>query len=294
MKILLFGAGGLLGRHLAVELAAHGHQLCAFTRPEADITNRARLDEIFGESWDAVINAAAVCDFAACEKHREATNRINRDAPLDLAARCAERGAVFVQFSSDYVFRGDRNQCWTENDPAQPLSVYGEQKAALERDIPGLCPRSLILRLSWLYGTGGRTFMSLLPSLLAQQELLRVASGKTGRCLYAPDAAVWTRRLVECGDTGLFNLVNAGDTSWEEFAHTCREQMAAAGTNPRCRLVEEIPFGELGPDWPKRPRYSCLDTAKLAEAHPPGPRPWKEALDAFLREDKSFAASAPL
>jgi len=290
MKILLLGAGGLLGRHLRAELPTHGHDLRALTRAEADITDAPKLDEIFREPWDAVINAAAVCDFGRCENHPAATDRINREAPLDLAARCDERGAVFVQFSSDYVFRGDRDQSWTEDDLARPLSVYGEQKAALERGIPGRCPRSLILRISWLYGSGGRTFMSLIPCLLMEQEVLRVAAGKTGRCLYAPDAAAWTRQLLESGHKGLFNLANEGDTSWEEFAHTCLDEMTAAGLNPRGRRIEEVPFGELGPDWSKRPRHSCLDTTKLSALHPPGPRPWREALRTFLEDDKSFAA----
>ncbi len=294
MKILLLGAGGLLGRHLGAELPPHGHNLRALGRTEADITDQRRLDEIFREPWDAVINAAAVCDFAACENHPAETDRINRAAPLNLAARCHERGAVFVQFTSDYVFRGDHDQRWTENDLAQPLSVYGEQKAALERELPGLCPRSLVLRLSWLYGAGGRTFMSLMPSLLMQQEVLRVAAGKTGCCLYAPDAAAWTRRLLESGHTGLINLVNTGDTSWEEFARACLEEMISAGLAPRDRRIEEIPFGQLGPDWPKRPRHSCLDTSKLAGLLPPGPRPWREALRDFLAEDKSFAAPSRL
>ena len=292
MKILLFGAAGLLGRHLRQELC--GHQLTALDHAQADITDARRLDELFGARWDAVVNAAAICDFDACENDPESTGRVNRDAPLDLARRCNAAGATFVQFSSDYVFAGDVDRPLTEDDEPAPLSVYGHQKAALEREIPRLCPSGLVLRIAWLYGSGGRTFMSRLPHLLSAQEVLRVAAAKRGRCLYARDAALWVRRLLEAGQTGLINLVNDGNTSWEEFARACLGRMRSLGMAPRCARIEEIAYGDLGPNWSKRPRWSCLDIAKLRAAHPPGPRPWSEALDDFLRQQKQFAAPRPL
>jgi dTDP-4-dehydrorhamnose reductase len=187
-----------------------------------------------------------------------------------------------VQFSSDYIFRGDLARPLTETDAPAPLSVYGHQKAALERDIPALCPRSLVIRLSWLYGPGGRTFMSLLPGLLATQGSLRVAAGKTGTCLYAPDAAQSVRQLLEHKQVGRFNLVNTGDTSWEEFARACLEEMDSLGLAPACRQIIEVPYGQLGANWNKRPRSSGLDTTKIAHALPPGLRHWREALKAFL------------
>lgn len=288
MKILLFGAGGLLGRYLTREFA--GHDLTAATHGQADITDPSRLDALFARRWDAVINAAAVCDFDACENDPAGTGHINRDAPLGLARRCAAQEALFVQFSSDYVFGGSGDTPLTESDPPGPLSVYGRQKADLERSVPGLCPRSLILRVSWLYGLGGKTFMSRMPDLLVAQPSLRIAAGKKGSTLYASDGAYWTRRLVESGRTGLFNLANAGGTSWEEFARTMLEQMTFLGLAPACRTIEEVPYEQLGPGWSKRPRYSSLDTAKLAGVLPPGPRPWREALGEFLAEWKSVAA----
>jgi len=85
--------------------------------------------------------------------------------------------------------------------------------------------------------------------------------------------------------TGLFNLVNQGGTSWEEFARLCAKKMGFAET-----VITEVPYETLGPNWSKRPRYSCLDTDKLQNTLPPGPRLWTEALDSFLAEWKSVAA----
>jgi dTDP-4-dehydrorhamnose reductase len=283
LKILLFGAAGLLGRHLHAEFPAHGHDVHAFTHPEADITDAARLDTLFAESWDAVINCAAIVNFDACENDPEGTNRTNSDAPLDLASRCHKAGALFVQFSSDYIFDGKTERPLRECDEARPLSVYGHQKLALEKSIPQVCPRSLVLRLSWLYGQGGRTFMSLLPDLFLKQETLRIAAGKTGSCLYAPDAARSIRLLLGGGHTGLFNLVNEGCTSWEEFARECLRQMKALGRNPACREILETPYEQLGAHGAKRPRHSSLAIEKLAAAIPPGPRAWREALADFLQ-----------
>jgi dTDP-4-dehydrorhamnose reductase len=294
MKILLLGAGGLLGRHLAGEFAGAGADLVALPRTEADITDARRLDELFQVRWDVVINAAAICDFDACERDPAATARVNRDAPLDLARRCAAHSALFVQYSSDYVFDGSANKPLAETDSPSPLSVYGQQKADLEKLVPQLCPRSLVLRLSWLYGLGGKTFMSQIPRLLASGKSLRTAAGKKGSCLYAADGASWTRQLVGSGRTGLFNLVNSGETSWEEFARACLERMIFLGLDPAGRQIKEVPYEELGPGWRKRPRYSCLDTSKLAAALPPGPRPWRDALGEFLSQWKSVAANRPV
>jgi dTDP-4-dehydrorhamnose reductase len=294
MKILLFGAGGLLGRHLSAELPRHGHSLLSLTRAEADITDLPRLDELFIEPWDVVINSAAICDFDACENDPEGTARVNRDAPLDLARRCNLSGSLFVQFSSDYVFDGCEDRQHDESEHPSPLSAYGYQKAALEERIPVVCPHSLVLRLSWVYGLGGRTFMSLLPDLLISRDTLPVASGKKGRCLYAPDAAVWIERLINGGFTGLFNLVNDGDTSWEEFAKSCLGTMNDLGLDPRCARLDEVPYDKLGAHWSKRPQFSCLDTTKISQALPPGPRPWPEALAAFLVEWKSVAVQRPV
>jgi dTDP-4-dehydrorhamnose reductase len=289
MKILLLGAGGLLGRYLSREFS--GHELTAITHEQADITNAARLDTLFAQGWDVVINAAAICDFDACEKHPDETGKVNRDAPLDLARRCAAHGSLFVQYSSDYVFDGNKDTLLTEADEPRPLSVYGRQKADLEKLIPGICPRNLILRVSWLYGLGGKTFMSRMPDLLASQTSLRTAAGKKGCCLYAADGAYWTRQLVESGRNGLFNLVNPGETSWEEFARTTLAQMSLLGLAPACQSIVETPYTQLGPGWSKRPRYSCLATEKITGAFPAGPRPWREALGEFLDEWKSVAAS---
>jgi dTDP-4-dehydrorhamnose reductase len=289
MKILLLGAGGLLGRYLTREFS--GHELTAVSHEQADITDAVRMDELFARRWDTVINAAAVCDFDACEKDPVGTGRVNRDAPLDLARRCAAQDALFVQYSSDYVFGGSEDKLLTESDVPDPLSVYGRQKAELEKLIPELCPRSLILRVSWLYGVGGKTFMSRIPELLAGQTSLRTAAGKKGCCLYAADGAYWTRQLVEAGRTGLSNLVNPGETSWEKFARTTLEQMTFLGLSPSCKTIEEVPYEQLGPGWSKRPRFSCLDTSKIAGAFPPGPRLWREALCEYLSEWKSVAAS---
>lgn len=280
MKILLLGAAGLLGRHLAAEL--RHHDLSALTHPQADITDPSRLDDLFLQPWDAVINAAAIVSFDACENNPAGTDPTNLHAPLDLARRCHAIGATFVQFSSDYIFPGHPGPPLLESDAPAPLSAYGRQKAALEHQVPGLCPRSLVLRISWLYGRGGRTFMSLLPEILANNPTLRIAAGKTGSCLHAADAAHWVRLLLEHDHTGLFNLVNQGTTSWEEFARTCLEKMTALGLAPACREITEVPFQSLGIHGHKRPPHSPLAIEKLAAALPPGPRPWQDALDDFL------------
>ncbi len=284
MKVLILGAKGLLGRHLHAEFQHAGHEVVALGRDQLDVARPEALRTWVDRDWDAVVNAAAVCHFEACESAPEDTDRVNLHAPLALAELCAARGAIFCQFSSDYIFDGTQETPYLETDQPRPLSVYGRQKAALEHLVPRLCPQALVLRVAWLYGLGGRTFLSLLPGLLQEQETLTVAAGKTGRCLYVRDGARLTRLLVERREQGVFNMVNDGDTAWEVFAARCLDRMQTLGFAPRCREIRPVPFQTLSESWAKRPRHSALDLTKLSEALGAPPRSWEQALDAYLAE----------
>lgn len=292
MKVLIFGAHGLLGRHLQEEFSTAGYQVTALGRHQVDVTDTALVRRWIARDWDAVINAAAVCHFDTCEESPEETDRVNLHAPLEMARACEEANIRFCQYSSDYIFDGSQTAPYREEDPPAPQSVYGRQKAAVEQMVPRLCPRSLVLRIAWLYGRGGRTFMSLLPALLCREPVVRVASGKTGRCLYARDAARTTRLLLERGDTGIFNIANEGDTTWDGFAERCLQRLRDLGWHPRCETIERVPYESLGPHGNRRPPYSSLDTTKLAEAVGAPPRSWEDALDAYLAELRPTLAEA--
>lgn len=285
MKVLILGAGGLMGRHLVRECERRGMKYRALGHQELDITDKRAGEQAVEEFLpEVVINAAARCDFAACEREPEASRRTNLEAPLWWSALGRQRGFQLVLFSSDYIFSGRKQEPYSEESVPEPLSVYGAHKAALEQAIGGEGPE-LILRTAWIFGCGGKTFMSLLPRLLQERESVSVASGKLGSCLHAATGAAAVLGLLQQGAVGLFNLVHPGVTSWEEFAELCLEELRRMGKRPACREIVRVPFQNLlqAEETPgRRPEYSVLNPAKVIERVGPLPD-WQEGLKSYLR-----------
>ncbi len=284
MKILVLGAGGLMGRHLGGEIHRRNLNAALRRHSELDITCReSRLRILDTLAPDAVINAAALCNFSACEEHPEDSLRVNLDAALSWAEECFRRSIRFVQFTSDYIYDGTKHAPYLEEDPPAPLCVYGRHKAEIEKCL-GSEPLALILRVAWIFGLGGRTFMSLMPGQMMTGEVLRVAAGKKGSCLHASTGASATLDLLDAGASGIVNLVQRGETSWEEFAIQCLLQMQSMGFAPRCTRIEPVPFSGMTEGSGQRPAYSVLDVGR-AEALLRHPLPtWQEALSAYLGE----------
>ncbi len=282
-KIAILGASGLLGSHV-YRRCLQGHVPHeALTHEGLDITDvQSSLDFLDTHCPDVVVNCAAFCSFQGCEDDPVRSEAVNLVAPCRWADECARRGIMMVHFSSDYIFDGCLNRPYREEDAPNPLSVYARHKVGCERHF-AKHPGHLVLRISWLFGRGGRTFLSMLPDLLMARESLTVASGKRGACLHAAYAADVIIELIERGVSGLVNLVHEGGTSWEEFARACLEELHSRGLNPACREIIEEPYQELlSSNSARRPAYSVLDVGKLASLLGCPVKPWREGLRDYL------------
>lgn len=283
-KLLLLGAGGLVGRYLAREIARRGFPLLALKRTDLDIRDSDKAAELLGrERPDWLINAAALCNFDACEDNPTASREVNLDAPVALGKICRDLGIRMCQFSSDYVFSGEQREPYGENDRREPQSVYGLHKTELEKAFERH-EEHLVPRLSWVFGVAGHTFMSLLPRLLMTQARLRVAAGKRGSCLYAGEGARMIVDLLVARAGGIVNTVHAGEAAWEWFARECDEGLRRKGLKPICDQIEEVPFGEMPVLKPGRPAYSVLDPARLSRLLGRPPLHWKAGTEEFLEE----------
>lgn len=271
-----------MGRHLRAALELRRHEVFAFVHEELDICDKEKslwaLEQI---RPDAVVNAAAYCSFDGCERDEEHSRRVNLEAPLWWSEECAKRGIRLVLFSSDYIFDGTQRQPYTEEDPPNPLNVYGRHKAELESRARQV-ETNLIFRPSWIFGLDGKTFMSMLPRLFCELIHLEVASGKIGTCLHAADGAKAVVELLEQGKNGVWNLVHPGETSWEEFAEECLHEMRNRGLPVICRGIEKIPFEELFTTTGKRPVYSALDISKTQSALQHPLPDWRTGLRNYL------------
>ena len=284
VKILLTGADGLIGKYLVSEMRKRDISHAALTRSELDICdNASSLDALRDTRPDVVINAAALCSFDACQRDPAASAKTNRDAPAWWATMCNERGIRFIHFSSDYVFDGLSATPYTEQDATHPLCVYGEHKAATEHLLADM-PNVLLLRVAWLFGIHGRTFMSMLPGLLMGQTELTIAAGKKGSCLHAALGARAVLDLIEKQTTGLVNLVHRGTASWEEFAAYALASLVSRGCEPACKSLRPVPFKKLLDGKGARPDYSVLDPSHAENLLGYRLAHWTEGLEAYLDE----------
>ena len=160
MKVLITGAGGMLGQDVAAEADAVHHEVVALTRDQLDITGEgAVLDAMHSHMPAVIINCAAYTDVDGAEEDRDAAFAINERGAGNVAAAAAAIGARVIQISTDYVFDGRKGSPYVESDEPAAIGVYGQSKLAGEIAVARANPRHLILRTSWLFGLGGKNFV---------------------------------------------------------------------------------------------------------------------------------------
>ena len=181
MKLLVTGAGGMLGRDVVAAAQAAGHEVVALTRAELDV---ARADAVTGAVGgarpDAVINCAAYTNVDGAEDDEAGATRVNGDGAANVAAAAAALGAAVIQPSTDYVFDGDKREPYVESDPVAPRSAYGRSKLAGERGTVAANPRHHVVRSSWLFGLGGRNFVDTMLRLGRERGAVSVVEDQVG------------------------------------------------------------------------------------------------------------------
>jgi dTDP-4-dehydrorhamnose reductase len=283
-KVLITGAGGLVGRASVAHCRANGDEVVVCDRRALDIGDRAQVERVIRrERPDAVINCAAWTDVDGCETDPQQAELANAIGPENLARACREVGAVFLTISTDYVFDGLKDGFYTQRDEPRPLSVYGRFKLQGERRSQVECARTIVVRTGYIFGPGGRNFLSTVVDRVKQGEKLKAISDCWGTPTYGRDLAVRLRELVELDLPGVFHVVSSGEgASFETFTH---EALKLAGCEPG--LVESVRMDELVRPAP-RPRNSKLKCL-LSEALGLRPLPpWQKGLACFLGRKDTF------
>jgi dTDP-4-dehydrorhamnose reductase len=218
MRVLITGAAGLVGSHLASVspgAIALGHAKLDIT--DAEAVRRLRADVIFN---------CAVIGVDQCEADPELAERVNVEGPANLA-RAAER---IVHFSTNYVFDGHRTAgLYGVEDAAHPINVYGATKLRGERAVLAASPRALIIRTSWVYGPGKDSFLSTVAARLARGERVQAITDTFASTTYVHDLVARVMELVQHGASGIHHVVNDGICSYETFA---LEAARLAGASP--------------------------------------------------------------
>jgi dTDP-4-dehydrorhamnose reductase len=247
--------------------------------PELDITRPGDCDAFLGAARpDAVIHAAAMTAVDACESQPDLAFKVNALGSANVAAACRRHGARLIALSTDYVFDGALARPYHEWDPAAPRTVYGASKRAGEEAIERLCPDHLILRIAWLYGAGGPSFLHTMLKLGASEgPPLKVVADQVGNPTSADAVADLIARLLEVPVAGLLHGSCEGEATWHDFAR------AIFARRPGKRVVEPCTTADYPRPAP-RPANSRLEKRVLRLLGLPPPPPWEAALDRFLAE----------
>ncbi len=279
MRVLVTGAGGLLGRECAAVLDRR-HEVIALTSRELDITDPARVEAaVAGLAPDAVLNCAAFAQVDRCEVERERAFRVNALGPGHLARALARRGGRLVHISTDYVFDGEKllPEAYVEEDPPNPLSWYARTKLAGERAVQEALDNHVIVRTAWLYGVQGEGFLDLLLDLAVRQGLteIRVVADQFGTPTWVRRLADQLQCLLEADVRGVLHATSEGWCSRYEWAVYFLRQL---GLNCRVRPCPSYEF----PTPAVRPKNSILENRRLKELGLNLMRPWQEDLAEFV------------
>jgi dTDP-4-dehydrorhamnose reductase len=301
-RILLIGSTGQVGHELTFVLPRLG-EVVVPDRAALDLTCAADVARIIRDAQPQIIvNAAAYTAVDLAEKEPEKARAINTNAPAAMAAEAANLNALLVQYSTDYVFDGSKESPYTEDDPTNPLSVYGRTKLDGENAIRDSGCRHLILRTAWVYATRGKNFLLTILRLASQREELRIVSDQIGAPTWAREIARATASMLErhaaaaAGDTppvGTFHVTAGGTTNWHAFASAIVEEAAKLpGANPW--LTAALAGGSIvtkritpiaTADYPtpaRRPAYSVLSNERLVQSFRVQLPEWRDQLKAAL------------
>ncbi len=276
MKILITGGNGMLGRTLAKTLAEH--EIAIADLPNCDITDQASLDKIMqAQQPDLIIHCAAMTQVDACEEKPDQAFKINETGSENVAKSAAKYNARLIAISTDYVFDGDATAPYQEDHPTNPKTVYGKSKLAGERKIQEFCPNHLILRIAWLYGPGGPSFLHTMLKLAdGTRPQLKVVNDQSGNPTSTFAVANHIRLLLDHpGITGIMHLTCEGTATWFEFATEIFRQAKVKQAVIPCTTEE---FPRPAP----RPHYSSLDNKRLRDCGLPPMPHWKDALAEFI------------
>jgi dTDP-4-dehydrorhamnose reductase len=273
MKILILGHKGMLGHEL-VEVFKEEQELILWDREQIDITKREEVMQKIGElKPDIVINAAAYTAVDRAESEKDLAYKVNGCAVGFISTICKQINALFIHFSTDYVFDGESHNGYKENHPYKPINMYGKSKALGEKMILDIEPRYYLIRTSWLFGKSGKNFIETMLKLAADGEKIKVVNDQFGSPTYAKDLAREVRKLIESKNPyGIYHITNSGFCNWYEFAVKIFE---FSELKPDIRPVNSEEF--ISPA--KRPTYSMLVNTKL-----PPMRLWEAALKDYLIE----------
>ena len=281
MKILITGGKGMLGRTLQKELAEH--EIVVADLPEWDITDDAGFVTKVGEvKPDLIIHCAAMTKVDDCEQKRDLAFKLNEEGSRNVALAAKACGARLFAISTDYVFSGEPPKepwAWSETDIPRPRTVYGASKFAGEQMIQMILPEAVIIRIAWLYGSGGPSFVHTMAKLGAQEGApLKVVNDQRGNPTSTKTVADVIRFLMTKPDvSGIVHGTCEDQCTWYDLTVELFRLLGLRREVVPCTTEE---FPRPAP----RPHNSALKKSVLNVLGYRTPN-WKDALAEFVKSE---------
>ncbi len=285
-RILITGGSGQVGWELRRTLAPLG-EIAAPGRDQLDLCDLPRVQQYIADFRpDWIVNAAAYTAVDRAEEKRAEASLLNQQLPALLADEVSRSGGVLIHYSTDYIFNGEQQTPYREDDVVSPLNHYGASKWAGEEAVRHRCEKHLIFRTSWVYGTRGHNFLLTIQRLARERDEITVVADQIG-------APTWSRQIAEATalvilqaqqrnhDWGTYHLSSQGETSWFGFA----QQIIALTATGHSLNIRPITTADY-PTVARRPSYSCLDGHRLYQTFGVQLPQWQEALELCLDHTK--------
>jgi dTDP-4-dehydrorhamnose reductase len=278
VKLLVTGAGGMLGR----ELSSYGYATAA-DRSALDVTDACAVAEAVA-GYDVVVNAAAWTDVDGAQTQEALATAVNGDGAANVADACAKHGAILIHISTDYVFNGSSAHPYAEDQPTDPVNAYGRSKLAGEQAVLRLLPdHGFVVRTAWLYGAHGANFVHTILRMARTRETLDIVADQHGQPTWAGALA---RQLLDLAGAayagrapaGIYHGTATGSTTWYGLARAAFEE---TGLDPsRIRPITSDAFPRLA----RRPAFSVLGHERWTLSGVDVQPAWRDQLRAALAD----------
>ena len=283
-KILVTGSNGQLGQCLKQQLQNTGDISCYFaTREDLDITNNDVVHQFFGEhNFDYCINTAAYTNVEKAESEQKEAFLINAEGAYNLVKACKKYNVVLLHISTDYVFDGMAKTPYQEQDPTNPLNVYGASKLKGEQHIGDTWNKHFIIRTSWLYSQYGHNFLNSMLEFAEQKKALAITTQQTGTPTNANDLAQVLVTIIKTRNTryGVYHFSNQGEATWYDFATAI---FKATGEIDTVNLAKTEHYATFA----KRPVYSVLNCNKLKVTLGTQYKNWEDSLIHLIQKTRN-------
>lgn len=275
--VLVTGATGQLGSDIVKELNSRGIHNIGIGSADLDITDDEAVFNFFNSyKFSYVIHCAAYTKVDMAEDDKDTNYSINVHGTSNIVSQCYKYNIPMMYFSTDYIFGGDGDKPYKEDDKANPLGEYANAKYQAEQEVKKL-NRYYIVRISWVFGKNGNNFIKTMIKLSETKKELNIVSDQIGSPTYTVDLASAVTDMIGTEKYGVYHLTNEGYVSWADFAREIFKKIN------KDIVVHDVTTEEYNAK-AKRPKNSRLDKSKYLNAGFKKMPTWQDALDRYLKE----------